>query len=159
MMPQQEDRRKLHIPDRRKHAYEDLVQRLDEHTDATNRRLHSFFAKALAIFTIIGITSALALFGFGLTLNNFRTIRKNFVRDTCVAQNKRHDRTIAKFKAATNRAVKRTPKFARAIRAGERDNLSIIDALAPKQDCVKLSKVSVGEAKPPPPVINTRRGH
>ena len=147
------ERRRLDIPDRREHTYADLEKRLDEHVTSIEKRLHSFFMKALFIFAIIGITSATALFGFTITLSQVKETRRAFVRETCVEQNKRHDKTIAKFRAAARAAIKRSPEFAKEIRAGIQDNVDIIDALAPKQDCKKLGDVSVGEAKPPPPNI------
>lgn len=152
------ERRKLDIPDRRQHTYEELAKKLDEHTAAVEKRLHRFFAKALAIFAIIGVSSAVALFGFSIVLSEVKETRKEFVRSTCEAQNKRHDRTIAKFKKASAESIERNPEFADEIRAAEQDNLDIIDSLAPKQDCKKLGDVSVGDAKPPPPVITTRTG-
>lgn len=152
------ERRKLDIPDRRQHTYEELAKKLDEHTTAVEKRLHRFFAKALAIFAIIGISSAVALFGFSIVLSEVKETRREFVRATCEAQNKRHDKTIAKFKQASKESIERNPQFADEIREGEKYNLEIIDALAPRQNCKKLSDVSVGDAKPPPPVITTRTG-
>lgn len=151
------DRRKSVISDRREHAHVSLEQRFNEHSDAVERRLSKFFSKSLFIFAVIGVTSATALFGFGVTLSQLKDTRKAFVRDSCRAQNKRHDLAIHKFERASERAIERSPRFAKQIRAGIKDNIDIIDAIAPKQDCIRLSKVAVGEAKPPPPVIPTRR--
>jgi hypothetical protein len=143
---------------RREYDYGRLEKRLDEHTEKVEKRLHRFFSKSLAVFVIIGLTSAIALFGFTITLSKIKQTRKDFVKSSCVAQNKRHDITITKFKAAAKRAEKRSPKFAQEIKSSIKDNLEIIDALAPKQNCEKLSEVAIGEAKPPPPVI-VQRGH
>lgn len=152
-----DERRQLDLPDRRQHTYADLEKRLDDHVVAIEMRLHAFFMKSLFIFAVIGITSATALFGFTIALNKIKETRRDFVESSCIAQNKRHDITISKFKAASKRAIKRTPEFAEAIRAGVKDNLAIIDAIAPKQNCQKLGEVAVGEAKPPPPAINQRK--
>lgn len=147
------ERRKLDLPDRRQHTYEELAKQLDAHTVEVERRLHRFFKKALFIFAVIGITSAVALLGFTLVLGEIKKTRRDFVEVLCKEQNRRHDKTIAKFKSASAEAIKRTPKFAKEIEASVQDNLEIIDALAPKQDCKKLGDVAVGDAKPPPPTI------
>jgi hypothetical protein len=156
-----DDRRKLDLPDRRQNTYEELENKLEselgEHTRAVEKRLNGFFNKSLFIFAVIGITSAVALFGFSVTLTRIKDTRRSFVESSCVAQNKRHDTTIAKFREAAERSIKRTPEFADEIRASIKDNLEIIDALAPKQDCVRLGKVAVGDEKPPPPTIPTGR--
>lgn len=153
------NRRKLHIPDRRKHAYEELEKelntQLDQHTEDVENRLRRFFAKSLAAFAIIGVTAAVSLFGFAIVLKEFSNTRRDFILDSCKAQNGRHDATIKKLRLAAEASAKRNPKFAKEIRASVEDNVQIIDALAPKQDCVKLSRVAVGKAKPPPPVITT----
>ena len=115
-------------------------------------RLHRFFRKALFIFSVIGITSAVALFGFGLTLSRIKDTRRDFVRDTCTSQNKRHDDTVAEFYELAKELKKKYPKRAAEIDQSVESNLRLIDTLAPKQDCAKLGDVSVGEAKPPPPV-------
>lgn len=155
MMDLERKRRNPEIPDRRKYAYTELVKRIDDHTEAVDNRLHRFFIKALAIFVIIGLTSAISLFGFSIVLKEFANTRKDFIRTSCEAQNLRHDATISKLNQAAKRAIKRNPKFADDIRAGIADNIAIIDALAPKQDCGQLIKVAEGKSKPPPPIITT----
>lgn len=146
------ERRKMEIPDRRQHTYADLEKKLDKHVEVIETRLHGFFTKALAIFAIIGFTSAIALLGFSLTLSEIKKTRRLFVVTMCEAQNQRHDKSIARFRSASKRAIKRNPQFAKQIRESTSDNLSIIDALAPKQDCIELGNVSVGDANPPPPI-------
>lgn len=150
-MTMKHERRKLNLPDRRQHTYEELANRLDEHTLAVETRVSRFFAKALAIFAIIGITSAVALLGFGLTLHQFKETRKAFVRDTCKAQNKRNRDTIKAFYEEALRLEKKFPSQGDQIRQSVQSNLRLINTLEPRQDCTKLSEVSVGEAKPPPP--------
>lgn len=151
--PTRFERRKLDLPDRRQHTYEELAQKLDDHTVEVERRLHRFFKKALFIFAVIGITSAVALLGFTIVLGEIKKTRRDFVEATCKEQNQRHDKTIAKFKSAAAESIKRFPKFAEQIEASVKDNLEIIDALAPKRDCKKLADVAVGDAEPPPPNI------
>lgn len=156
---EREERRRLDLPDRRQHTYEELENKLDAHTTAVEKRLHRFFSKALAIFAIIGITSAVALFGFSIVLGEVKKTRREFVLDTCHEQNRRHDKTIARLKAAAAASIKRSPEFKDEIEAGIKDNLAIIDALAPKRNCKKLADVAVGDAEPPPPAIKTQRGN
>lgn len=146
------ERRQLDLPDRRRNTYDELVKRLDDHTVAVERRLHRFFAKALAIFAIIGITSAVALLGFGIVLDKFKDTRADYVRDSCRAQNERNKDTIKAFHEEANRLKKQFPEQAAGIDAGVRSNLRLINTLQPRQDCDRLAKVSVGEADPPPPL-------
>jgi cell division protein FtsX len=106
-----------HLPDRRKHGYKELEEKLDAHIAAIEKklddhikanadRLRRFFAKALAAFAVLGITSALGLLGFGVVLKNegrttdeIQQQRFQVVLDNCVSQNARHDRTIVRAKS------------------------------------------------------------
>lgn len=67
-----EERRRLNIPDRRKNTYATLEAKVDEYFDEVEARLSRFFAKALFIFVVIGLTSAIALAGFGILLSEQR---------------------------------------------------------------------------------------
>lgn len=146
------ERRRLDLPDRRKTTYAELETKLDEHVEVIELRLHRFFKKALFIFAVIGLTSAVALFGFGITLSQIKDTRRDFILDTCRAQNKRNSETTAEFYQVAKELKKRYPKRAAEIDQSVKTNLRLIDTLAPKQNCEKLSEVAVGEAKPPPPV-------
>jgi hypothetical protein len=80
-----------------------LDVKFDELALAVAKRLRGFFAKALLAFAVLGLTSALSLFGFGITLSeqheNARLIqhqRYEAIFENCVDQNERHDRAIAK---------------------------------------------------------------
>lgn len=161
MMDLERKRRNPNVPDRRKYTYEELVKRIDDHSAAVDNRLHRFFGKALAVFVIIGLTSAISLFGFSIVLKEFSDTRKEFIMTSCVAQNQRHDETFRKFRQASAKAIKRDPKHAKEIRANIQDSLAIIEALAPKQDCGQLIKVAEGKSKPPPPTTigTTHRGN
>lgn len=139
------DQRDPETPDRRENAFE-------AYTSAVERRLHRFFVKALAIFAIIGLTSAVALAGFGIVLSQIKDTRKDFVRETCLAQNQRNDDTVAEFYKVAEELKRQYPNRAAEIDQSVESNLRLINTLAPKQDCEKLSRVSIGEAKPPPPV-------
>lgn len=146
----------MELPDRRKNTYRELEKRVDRHLDAMEVRLHRFFMKALAIFAVIGMTSAIALFGFGINLRQIKETRKDFVYDSCTAQNKRHDNTVNQFYMVAADYKKKHPKEAALIDESVKSNLQLIDSLAPKQNCKKLSEVAVGESVPPPPSITTK---
>lgn len=161
MMPDTE-RRKLQLPDRRRHTYDELCQRLDDHideieaeidkhNDEVERRLHRFFSKALAIFAVIGFLTAFSLLGYATTVSHLKQTRKQFVYDQCISQNKRHDLTVKTFFQEAARLKKKFPAETSQINQSIQSNLRLISDLAPKQDCVKLAKVAVGEAEPPPP--------
>lgn len=92
------------LPERRK-GYQELAEEMKEelqaHADRSERRLHSFFAKSLIVFAILGITSAGSLLGFGIVLGKQKQVtreiqqeRYNTLLSNCEAQNDRHDRAI-----------------------------------------------------------------
>lgn len=139
--------------DRRSGTLESLEDHVDEHIEHIEARLSTWLVRGLVAFGIIAFCCMVSLIGFGVVLSQIQDTRKGFVRDSCIAQNKRHDEAIGKFNRAADDSVKRNPEFAKEIEQGRDANVSIIDALAPKQDCIKLSRVAVGEEQPPPPVI------
>lgn len=125
-MKEEENRRKLNLPDRRQHTYDELAKRLDEHIEKHEKaleeqakehdkaikqyaqhsedRLSRFFSKALIAFAVIGLISAGSLFGFGVVLQNqseasddIQTQREESIRTACEDTNKRHDDTSAQL--------------------------------------------------------------
>ena len=91
------------IPDRRKHGYAELENRLDDHAQNIEDRLRRFFIKALIAFAVLGTTSAISLFGFGLALENQAKTSKAIQEGRiltlvkiCEDQNRRHDAAIEK---------------------------------------------------------------
>lgn len=147
------ERRQLGLPDRRQHTYAELKKRLDEHIEVIEVRLHRFFKKALFIFAVIGITSAISIFGFGITLSQIKDTRRDFVRDTCLAQNHRNRATVAEFYRVAKELKKQYPNRAAEIDQSVKTNLRLINTLAPRQNCEKLSQLSVGEDNQPKPVL------
>lgn len=145
-----EERRHLSLPDRRKTTYAELVKRVDDHAQHVEDRLRSFFLRALIAMAVIGITSAIGLFGFAYVLGQVKDTRQDFVQQNCSAQNKRHSDTINAFRAQAATLAKKHPEQATAIQESVSANLEIIDALAPVQDCAYLVKLSVGDATPTP---------
>lgn len=143
-------------PDRRKEDYAQLEKKIDERFDKLTERLARFITRALIAFAAIGLSSAIALFGFGLVLGKIKETRRDFVFDTCTAQNKKNDDTVKAFHEEAEKMKKIYPAQAAQIDQSVKSNLRLIDTLAPKQDCKKLSDVSVGDAKPPPPVTKPK---
>lgn len=145
------------FPDRRKGSLEALEKHVDDHIKKIEGRLSKWLFRGLIAYAVIALACVGALIGFEVVIDQIQATRKEFIRTTCEAQNKRNANTIKKFRKASNEAIKRNPKFAKEIRKGRKDNEAIINALAPKQDCKKLSAVAVGEKKPPPPTITSRK--
>lgn len=144
------------------HGYRELEAMLNNHAEAIEKKFHRWFVRGLIAFGIMAMGVALGLVGYGILLhkqNNvihaFKGTRKAFVRDSCEAQNKRHDATIARLDQGLAQAKKQHPERVRQIQQSRKFTIGLIDSLAPKQDCKKLAAVSVGDAKPPPPDIHT----
>lgn len=142
------------------HGYRELEAKLDRHAVDIETRFHRWFIRGLVAFGLMALGVVLGLVGYGLVLGNqgdlldrFKETRKEFVLDSCKAQNKRHDTTVKRLvKAEKDEEIKHKSRRARmTIRNRAEVSIGLIDSLAPVQDCQKLAAVSVGEAKPPPP--------
>lgn len=153
----EEERRQLRIPDRRKNTYLALEAKVNEYFDEVEARLNRFFIKALFIFATIGLTSAIALLGFGLLLGDQRDTndklekqvqtnrrlglaiqdqRRNFISDSCREQNRRNRN--AKKALRTEAAIdqRNAPPEARSEIRRRRDvTLELIDSMAPIKNC------------------------
>lgn len=137
----------------RREGYAELGQQLQAHADRIEDRLHAFFLKALIAFAVIGLTSAIALFGFGYTINQLRDTRQDFTRTTCVSQNEKHDNTTKGLNAAAQHDIDHAKELGLNPEevARRRDvTLGLIDLLAPHQDCEYLVKLSTGDVEPTP---------
>lgn len=93
----------VHPPYRRKNGYKELEQKLEEHATYLEDRLRRFFTKALYAFAVLGVTSAGALLGFGVVLdqqgdvsNDIQIQRYEAIYENCIQQNQRHDNAVAK---------------------------------------------------------------
>lgn len=144
------------VHDRRAGTVEALEAIVDEHVERLENRLATWLKRGIIAFAVIGIACAVALVGFGVVLNQIQDTREDFVRTTCDAQNVRHDKAVNKFNKAADESIERNPEFAKEIEEGRSANIAIIEALAPLQDCTKLSLVAVGKEEPPPPDIKTQ---
>lgn len=130
-----EERRRLELPDRRKETYRALAKRIDDHADHIENKLQKWIRRGLIAFSIIALACTLALIGYGASLHSVQGQR----HDSCLNQNQRHDRTLALFRSAARDAIKKHPSQAADIRENIAANVSIINALAPKQDCDKVA--------------------
>lgn len=134
-----------HLPDRRKHGYQELEERIDDQQRANEERIRHFFRRSIIAFGVIGLACTGALIGFGVLLHEIQTDRKDFIQKTCKSQNERHDNTIATLYKISKQAQKDFPKRAAEIRKSVSSNIVLIDALAPKQNCNALVRASQGE--------------
>jgi DNA-binding Lrp family transcriptional regulator len=119
-------------PERRR-GYEELAEELDKHVAEIERRFQKWFRAGLIIITVIGLSSAVALFGMGYAIREVQQQR----REVCENQNTRHDNAVKQFRREAAILLKRNPERARAIRINIEANLRILDALIPVQDCDK----------------------
>jgi hypothetical protein len=143
------------FPDRRKHGYKELEDKLDKHATEIKDRLAIFIRRGLIAFAIVGVFTTLALFGFGYLLREqhkttdlIQEQRRDAVRTTCEEQNKRHDRTVAVLERVLRDAEKKTPERKAQIEAARASNLLLINALAPHRDCAQLIHLAVPEVNP-----------
>lgn len=122
-------------PERRE-GYEELAAKLDAHALEIEKRFTKWFRAGLVIVAVIGLSSAIALFGFGYALREIQQQR----RDVCNSQNNRHDNAIKQFRREAARAIIENPELENRIRSSFEGNLRIINALIPKQDCSKTTE-------------------
>src|SRR4051794_16350564 len=122
-------------------GYKDLEDRLTGHANEVRNRFHRWFVVGLIAYSIIAITTAVAIAGFGLLLvkekNTSAEIqkqRRDFVRGTCRDQNKRNDQTSRKLNKAMKVAIKQHPERKVEIRQSSEVSLGLINALVPKQN-------------------------
>lgn len=154
MMPEDE------IPDRRKHGFkalEIMIQKIiEEYEDEINHRFARTVRGIIIAFIIVGAASVTGLVLFSITLSDIKDNRAAFVRDSCTAQNARHDNTVHKLNDLVRQIEAKNPNIPKdQVQQSIDANLALINALAPHQDCEQLVKVSQGKAKPPPPKSST----
>lgn len=119
------------LPDRRRHGYKELEEKLEEHAHEMEDRLRKFFTKALIAFAIVGVTSAGSLLGFGILLKVIQNQRYDASYQNCRQQNIRHDEAVAEARKVF---PKRTQKGV----------VDVLDKLQPYiDDCAKQAKSRV----------------
>lgn len=147
-------------PERRRMGWhEEVLYELEQHATRIENRLHRFFVKALVAIAVIGMTSALALAGFALVLSQIKETRKDFVRDSCGAQNTRNHNVTQFIDGVAQDQLKhaKTSAERKAIAKALGQWHVLIGLQAPLQNCEHLAKVAVGEADPSPPVPSARK--
>lgn len=128
-----------HPHERRRPGYFELEQRLNR-----------FFIKALAAFAVIGLTSAIALLGFGLVLKAQARVSRQIQQQryeslmiACESTNERHDNVIKKIDAAVA-AVPPPPSRQKRARDGAKPFKLIITAAVPyTKDCDAVARKRV----------------
>lgn len=145
------------LPDRRRHGYADLERQLNQHAREIEERLNRFFSKALIAFAVIGMTSALALAGYGLVLRSearqnelIQDQRREFVRFECEDVNTRNRNSTKALEAGAGQDIANaTTQEAKDEIARRRDvTLVLIDRVLPIRDCdslVRLATTGGGE--------------
>jgi hypothetical protein len=105
------------------HGYQELEDKLSQHARGIEEKLHRWLVRGLVLFGLMALCTVVALVGFGVVLSqqsdtqaSFKATRKAFVRDSCVAQNKRHDKTIAKAQQVVRSGIRSSEELWRARR-------------------------------------------
>lgn len=133
-------------------GYRELEDRLNTHARSVSDRFHRWFVISLVAFSIISLSSAAGLVGFGVllkkqgnTTDEIQQQRRSFVQSACEDQNSRHDDTSKKLIHAMNVAIKRNPARREQIRQSSQVSLGLIDALVPKKNCVQVVQEATGQ--------------
>ncbi len=159
-----------HLPDRRKHGYKELEEQLASDVEEMRDTQRRFFIGGIIVLAIIGLTTALSIFGFGILLKeqgdqqdqiekqaeNIQEQRKESIGNACKDQNYRHDATSAALSTAADEDIAKAKTQAQKKEIARRRDvtLGLIDALTPVQDCEQL----VDEAVQAPPPDNQKEG-
>jgi len=159
------------LPDRRRHGYKELEERLDAHAAEIAHRFKKRYRGMLIAFSIIGLSSAVALVGFGIVLEqqgnqqdrieqlaeenqtlalDIQSQRAKSVRLACEDQNDRNTQTSdALIAAAEEDAAQRETEAEKAEVRRRRDvTLALINALQPVKDCQEVVAIALGEESP-----------
>lgn len=143
-------------PDRRKHGYKELEDKLDSHTREVETRLGRFFFRALIAFAVIGMTSAGALLGFGVVLSKQNDSAKEIQKQrydnlvaSCVEQNNRNIKTVNTLDEVLKQASRTASKAQQQQMAQSRTStVLLINALAPfVADCDAAARKRVKDLK------------
>lgn len=132
-----DERRRLELPDRRKHTYEELEVKLDAYINKIETRLSRWLRRGLIAFAIIGVACVVALAGFGIVLRQIQQQRYDF----CVSQNERRTNTTATLVAAAKEDEddRKTEAGKAEVRRRRDVTLGLIQAIAPNQDCSAIA--------------------
>lgn len=145
------------LPDRRRHGYEELEAKLDTHATEIKEQLATFIRRGLIAFGVIGVFTALALLGYGYLLRQqhattdlIQDQRRDSILRTCEDQNKRHGDTLKVLDKVIAKVLKSDPSETtkKQLAASRANNVLLINALAPKQDCATLVEEAVPKTAP-----------
>lgn len=150
-------RRRMALPDRRRHTYDALEKKLDHHLEIIEDRFERWFKRGLAAFVIIALCSTAALIGFGINLNQIKDNRERYTRTECENTNKRNHDTSAQLTEAAQADIdKRHTQAGKDEVTRRRDvTLALIDALAPVRNCDYEVDLAMGRVKPTPTPTKT----
>lgn len=150
-MNDDENRRSLQLPDRRKNTYEELEKRLDAHIGQIEKRVESWVRRGLIAFAVIGLCCTLALLGFGYLLRN----EANTAQRLCDNQNKRHDNAITVLMVGSDQDQANAPTEAAKAEVRRRRDVTVglLDSVAPKVDCEDPGTVKLIQPQIPAPPL------
>lgn len=154
--------------------YDAVAEHVDAFINQTHDRFSRWFKVALGIIAFIALTTALAIFGFGLILHeqgkqadqiqatadankqlavDIQKQRKEAITTDCVRTNKRHDGAVAALIAGSDEDQKNAPNEAarKEIRRRRDVTIALLDALAPHQNCQELVNEAVKPTTTPTP--------
>jgi hypothetical protein len=134
-------------------GYRELENRLTEHTEAVAKRFHRWFIISLVAFSVIALTSAAGLVGFGVLLKQqghtthaIQKQRTETVLRTCEDQNRRNESTTqAVLRRYRVERAKANPARRARLRDSVQFTLGLINALAPEQNCSEAVKEATGK--------------
>lgn len=168
-----EERRKLELPDRRKTTYADLEKKIDEHAEHLEERISNWIRRGLVAYAIIAFFCTVALIGFGFVLaeqqdtsdqlatlvdqneqtaKDIQQQRADSTRISCENTNQRNVNTSAQLTALSkaDEDQRKTEAGKKEVRRRRDVTLSLIDALSPVQNCDYLVDVVLGKVEPTP---------
>lgn len=118
-------------PERRRDG-DDLTGRRRGY-DELKGELHHFFRRIWTIVILIGVTSTLALVGYGFALAEIQQQRL----EVCKDQNSKHDNTVTKLNDAAlfDENSRKTEAGKAEVRRRRDVTIALIDAITPVRDC------------------------
>lgn len=129
-------------PERRK-GYQEIHKTVDERMLYLERQFKRWLTRGLAAFAIIGLTSTLALAGYGFVLREAANDRL----EACENRNDRHDAAINALIVGSNTDIQNAPTQAAKDEIKRRRDVTIgiINGVAPKVDCKDPQQPTVEE--------------
>lgn len=133
-------------------GYRELEGKLGKHADKIEERFHRWFLAGLIAFSIIAITSAGALTGFGVLLtkqgnltNKIQQQRYDSLLDACLDQNARHDDVVSKIDQAVAETPPPPARQKRAQESAKPFKLILEAAVPHTDDCRAFARSRVSE--------------